>query len=199
MKATIIIIVVATLAEIFSTDLEEVVYTPNYASKSFVAKQFAQKNKMDSTVCFLIDMKAHSGKKRFAIWDLNGDSTIREMIVCHGSAGAKGLPISSADSPVFSNIPSSYASSLGKYRVGKRSYSNWGINIHYKLHGLESTNSNAFRRIIVLHSFIGVGSSEVYPEGAPSSLGCPMVSNQDMTYLDNLLKKKKNILLWIYF
>lgn len=199
MKATIIILVAAALAKIFSIDLEEVVYTPNYASKSFAAKQFAQKNKMDSTVCFLIDMKAHSGKKRFAVWDLNGDSTRREIIVCHGSAGAKGLPISSADSPVFSNIPSSYASSLGKYRVGKRSYSNWGINIHYKLHGLESTNSNAFRRIIVLHSFIGVSSSEVYPQASPYSLGCPMVSNQDMIYLDNLLKKNKNILLWIYY
>ena len=124
MKATIIIIVAAALAKIFSTDLEEVVYTPNYASKSFVAKQFAQKNKMDSTICFLIDMKAHSGKKRFAIWDLNGDSARREMIVCHGSAGAKGLPISSADSPVFFFLFSGYASSLGKYRVGKRSYSN---------------------------------------------------------------------------
>ena len=92
MKATIII-VAALLAKIFSADLEEVVYTPNYATKSFAAKRFAQKNKMDSTVCLLIDMKAHSGKKRFAVWDLNGDSIMREIIVCHGSAGAKGLPI----------------------------------------------------------------------------------------------------------
>ena len=199
MKATLIFFAVTTLIKLTSAGVTGVIYKPNYLLKSIEAKDYIQKNKMDTTICFLIDMKVHCGKKRFAVWDLKGDSIRREIIVSHGSGGAKGLPISSADAPVFSNIPGSYASSLGKYRIGKRSYSNWGINIHYKLHGLESTNNNAYRRIIVLHSFVGVSSSEIYPEEAPFSLGCPMVSNQDMIYLDNLLKSKKNILLWIYY
>ncbi|MBI34252.1 MAG: peptidase [Flavobacteriales bacterium] len=200
MKMMLLYVLIAGLIGL--TKIEETreeLYCPNYSIKSYEAMDFVKKNKMDSTVCFLIDMKVHSGKKRFAIWDLVGDSALREIVVSHGSAGAKGLEFSEADKPIFSNIPSSYASSLGRYRIGKRSYSNWGINVHYKLHGLDSTNNNAFKRIIVLHSFIGVNQSEVYPEEAPYSLGCPMVSNEDMTYLDELLKTKKNVLMWIYY
>ena len=199
MKATILFIIGVALANLFSKGETEGVYQPNYASKLPEAKEYIQKNKMDSTVCFFIDMKVHSGKKRFAIIDLKGDSILREIIVCHGSAGSKGLESSGPDTPVFSNIPSSYASSLGRYKIGKRSYSNWGIKIHYKLHGLDSTNNNAFKRIIVLHSFVGVNQSEIYPEQAPYSLGCPMVSNEDMAYLDELLKTKKNVMMWIYY
>jgi hypothetical protein len=51
--------------------------------------------------------------------------------------------------PVYSNVVGSNCTSLGKYKIGKRSYSNWGINIHYKMHGLESSNSNAFKRHVV--------------------------------------------------
>ena len=199
MKATILFVFGVALVNLFSKGETESVYQPNYASKLPEAKEYIQKNKMDSTVCFFIDMKVHSGKKRFAVLDLKGDSILREIIVCHGSAGSKGLESSGPDTPIFSNIPSSYASSLGRYKIGKRSYSNWGINIHYKLHGLDSTNNNAFKRIIVLHSFVGVNQSEIYPEQAPYSLGCPMVSNEDMAYLDELLKTKKNVMMWIYY
>tara|TARA_B100000674_G_scaffold107486_1_gene78968 strand:+ start:4486 stop:5118 length:633 start_codon:yes stop_codon:yes gene_type:complete len=198
MKANILFIAGVFLTQLFANGETEVLNQPEYSSKLKEAKEFINRNKMDSTVCFLIDMKVHSGKKRFAVLDLKGDSILREIIVCHGSAGSRGLESSGPENPVFSNIPGSYASSLGKYRIGKRSYSNWGIHIHYKLHGLDSTNNNAFKRIIVLHSFIGVNQSEVYPEAAPYSLGCPMVSNEDMTYLDELLKTKKNVLMWIY-
>lgn len=199
MKTTILLIAGVFLTKLFPNGETKMLNHPEYSSKLKEAKEFIHRNKMDSTVCFLIDMKVHSGKKRFAVLDLKKDSILREMIVCHGSAGSKGLESSGPDTPIFSNTPSSYASSLGKYRVGKRSYSNWGINVHYKLHGLDSTNNNAFKRIIVLHSFIGVNQSEVYPEAPPYSLGCPMVSNEDMTYLDDLLKTKKNVLMWIYY
>ena len=43
--------------------------------------------------------------------------------------------------PIKMCIRDSYCSSLGKYKVGIRSYSKWGINVHYKLHGLEATNN----------------------------------------------------------
>lgn len=196
MKALLTILVGAALVKLTPTG--DVPYEPKYKEKLVSAKSFIKTNNLDSTVCFLIDMNEHMGKKRFAIWDLKGDSLLREMIVTHGSAGSKGLDFSQPDKPVFSNIPSSYASSLGKYKIGKRSYSNWGINIHYKLHGLESTNNNAFRRIIVLHSYREVNEEEVYPDSPPYSLGCPMVSNEDMTYLDSLLKTKKDVMMWIY-
>ena len=196
MKSFALIFIVAGLVKL--TTSEEVVYEPDYAGKKTSAYSFVKAKKMDSTICFLIDMKAHMGNKRFAIWDFKGDTILREMIVTHGAAGVKGLPFSTAEKPVFSNVPGSNASSLGKYRVGARSYSNWGINVHYKLHGLEPTNNNAFRRIVVLHSYFDVSKEEVYPDSPPYSLGCPMVSDEDMTYLDSLLKKKKDVMMWFY-
>jgi hypothetical protein len=90
---------------------------------------------------------------------------------------------------------------LGKYKIGIRSYRKYGINIHYKLHGLESTNDNAFKRIIVLHSFDPVPAAQIYPAHLymGMSLGCPVVSKAMMQKLDALLKKEKEpVLLWIY-
>jgi hypothetical protein len=198
MKTAIIFIVGTALLNLFPIGELTEEYEASYLGKTQKAFEYAKNHNMDTSICFLIDMKAHMGKKRFAIWNFSGDSIQEQMIVTHGSAGSKGLATSGADSPIFSNIPGSYASSLGHYRIGKRSYSNWGINIHYKLHGLDSSNSNVFRRIVVLHSYEMVSKDEVYPEIPPYSLGCPMVSNEDMTYLDSLLKTKKDVLMWIY-
>ena len=95
----------------------------------------------------------------------------------------------------------SYCSSLGKYKVGIRSYSKWGINVHYKLHGLESTNSNAFKRYIVLHSYTPVPTLEIYPMHLPLGIsqGCPVICDDAMRKVDALLKvEKKPVLLWIY-
>jgi hypothetical protein len=103
--------------------------------------------------------------------------------------------------PVFSNENGSYCTSLGKYRIGIRSYSHYGIHVHHKMHGLEATNSNAFNRIVVLHSYYAVSETEIYPFHLSMgySLGCPVVSDGMMTHLDGLLKKKtKPTLLWIY-
>lgn len=98
-------------------------------------------------------------------------------------------------------IIGSYCSSLGKYKVGIRSYSKWGINVHYKLHGLEPTNSNAFKRYIVLHSYTPVPASEISPMYLPLGIsqGCPVICDEVMRKVDALLKvEKKSVLLWIY-
>lgn len=122
---------------------------------------------------------------------------IHKGVVAHGIGGN-----SKADFVKFSNVPGSKCSSEGKYKIGARSYSNWGTHVHYKLHGLESTNSNAYKRIIVLHSYIGMPSHEVYPLGAPRvSEGCPVICNELMQNIDDLLKSIKNqkpVMLWIF-
>ena len=102
-------------------------------------------------------------------------------------------------SPVFSNVSESHCSSLGKYRIGKRGWSNWGIHVNYKLHGLEASNNNAFKRVIVLHSWNMVTEEEVYPKGTSEGWGCPAVSANVMRYLDKKLKvTTMPVLLWIY-
>jgi hypothetical protein len=155
-----------------------------------------RKFRLDTVLAVFIDMKMHSGKKRLFVYDLQKNTTLFSGLCCHGMGQG-----SSCASPVFSNTKNSNCTSLGKYRTGVRSYSQYGINVHYKLHGLENSNSNAFSRIVVLHSYSPVPEYEIYPDHLPMgwSLGCPVTSNKTMTALDSILRKKKTgILLWIY-
>ncbi len=70
------------------------------------------------------------------------------------------------------------------------------------MHGLERTNNNAFKRIIVLHSHNPMPDEEIYPRHLPLgwSQGCPpVIDNKSMKDIDNLLKEqKKPLLMWIY-
>lgn len=98
----------------------------------------------------------------------------------------------------FNNTSNSHCSMKGKYKVGKRAYSSWGIHIKYILHGLEKSNCNAEKRDVVLHSWEAVANEEVYPNVSPLSWGCPAVSIDFFKVLDTKLKaSKKPVLLWI--
>ncbi len=158
---------------------------------------FCRKNNYDTTYCILIDMKIHSGKHRMFVWNFQDKTISHEGLCCHGKGGG-----STGGLPVFSNVNGSNCTSLGKYKIGDRSYSKWGIHIHYKLHGLEDTNNNAFKRYVVLHSFDYVPNYETHPFHLPMGMseGCPVISNELMTILDaKLQKKEKPVLLWIYY
>lgn len=168
------------------------------AKKRVDAFEFVKKNKMNTNYALLVDMSIHSGKKRMFLVDFKKDSIIEKAICSHGSCDGLASSEGGEEKTKFSNVPNSYCTSLGRYRIGKRSYSNWGINVHYKLHGLDSTNSNAFKRVVVLHSYDLMPNSSTYPLPAPTSLGCPMVSNKMMRKLDELMKKEERMLLWIY-
>lgn len=159
------------------------------------ALAFCKKNKMDTTIAIMIDMSIHSGKNRIFVYDFKQKEITIEGLCAHGVGGG-----STPTKPVFSNKEGSYCTSLVKYKVKGRSYSNWGINVHYKMYGLEKTNSNAFKRIVVLHSYTPVPNQEIYPQTLfGQSAGCPVLSDGTMRKIDVLLKtKKKPVLLWIY-
>ena len=164
--------------------------------KAQVAKAYCLKNGYNTNYCFLVDFSIHSGRRRFFVWDMKGDSIKYASLCAHGYGKN-----STVSKPVFSNVEGSYCSSLGKYKVGIRSYSKWGINVHYKLHGLEVTNDNAFKRIIVLHSYSPMPETEVYPMHLPLGIsqGCSVISDNVMRKVDALLKaEKKPVLLWVY-
>lgn len=157
---------------------------------------YCKSNQLDTSFCILINMGMHSGKNWLFVWDFNQDRVVRAGLVCHGMG--KG---STGARPVFSNQPGSYCTSLGKYRIGDRGYSKWGIHVLYRLHGLEATNDNALKRLVVLHSYTYVPDREIYPQHLPMgySLGCPVVSETLMHDLDQRLKEAKlPVLLWIY-
>lgn len=159
------------------------------------ALTFCTKNKMDTSIAIMVDMSIHSGKNRIFVYDFKKKEITIEGLCAHGVGGG-----STPTKPVFSNKEGSYCTSLGKYKVKGRAYSNWGINVHYKMYGLEKTNSNAFKRIVVLHSYTPVPNQEIYPQTLfGQSAGCPVLSDATMRKIDELLKtRKKAVLLWIY-
>jgi hypothetical protein len=164
--------------------------------KAKAAYQYCIKNKFNTSFCILINIGMHSGKNRIFVWDFTSNTIKYSGLCCHGYG--KNSTEAQAE---YSNVPGSNCSSLGKYKIGKRAYSNWGINIHYKLHGLENTNNNAFKRLIVLHSYDYVEDIEIYPKYLPMgwSMGCPVTGNMLMRKIDSLMKKSnKPVLLWIY-
>jgi hypothetical protein len=159
------------------------------------ALKYCTTNKLNTSYCILIDMSIHSGKSRLFVYDFKNKEIVIKGLCAHGNGGG-----STAFKPVFSNKVNSNCTSLGKYKLGIRSYSRWGINVHYKMHGLDSTNSNAYKRIVVLHSYSPVPEYEIYPYGLHGvSLGCPVIADLTMIEIDNLIKSgQKNMLLWIY-
>src|SRR4029079_9209016 len=105
----------------------------------------------------------------------------------------------SKNKPSFSNVDGSHCSSLGKFRIGNRGFSEWGVHVKYFLHGLEPSNSNAYKRQIVFHAWEDVADEEIYPIGTPEGWGCPVISNNSFLKIDPLIAKStKPVLMWIY-
>lgn len=167
--------------------------------KAKEAQQFCSSHAFNTQFCILIDMSLHSGVNRFLVWDFKKDTPIYSFLVGHGCCDNPWSYDFSKEEAKFSNVDGSHCSSLGKYKIGKRGYSNWGVNINYLLHGLDASNSNALARAIVFHSWEAVSDTEVYPDGTPEGWGCPTLSNNNFLLIDPLLKaSEKPVLMWMY-
>jgi len=161
-------------------------------AKAILLKQFALAHRFNASVCFLIDMNIASGKNRFFVYDMEKDSAALAGLVAHGSCDA-GFQTDAR----FSNIVSSGCSSLGKYMIGTSYKGVFGLA--YKLYGLDSLNSHAYQRNIVLHSYDCVPEQETDPIPICNSRGCPMVSPGFLNQLAVIIEKsKKPMLLWIF-
>lgn len=163
------------------------------------AKAYCEKNNFNNDLFVFIDMKIHSGKNRFYVWDFNSKKIIKSCLVSHGCGNNAWSNDFSKDSPTFSNVPDSHQSSLGKYKIGERGYSNWGVHTKYLLHGMESSNNKALQRNIVFHSWNAIADNEVFPSGTPEGWGCPAISNENFKFVDSLIQQSnKPTLMWIY-
>lgn len=170
-----------------------------FREKAKEALTFCKSKNMDTNYCVLVDMGVHSGKYRLVLWDFKKDTFVYRMLVGHGCGANPWGEDDSKQKPSFSNVDGSHLSSLGKYKIGQRGHSDWGIGVKYLLHGLDSTNSNALARYVVLHGWDKMSEDEIYPEGSPEGWGCPTVSNSDMRRLDSVLTSLSgNVLLWMY-
>lgn len=170
----------------------------DYTSKHEEALLFCKKKNFNENYYFLIDMSIHPGKNRFFVYDFKEQKIVDKNLVTHGSCDVLDENPDKWEKAKFNNKSDSHCSMKGKFKIGKRDYSSWGINVKYWLHGLEKSNANAEKRVVVLHSWNAVSNEEVFPKVSPLSWGCPAVSNEFMKTLDTKLKAtKKPVLLWI--
>jgi hypothetical protein len=130
---------------------------------------YARQRQCNSQTAILIDLGLHSGAYRCFVINLADGSIRRQGLVTHGS-GKTGL---AAGERKYSNENGSLLSLLGRYRIGAAYQGQFGLA--YKLYGLDSTNSAAYVRAIVLHGH------ECVPDMPAQNMicqswGCPTVS-----------------------
>lgn len=163
------------------------------------AELYVRQKGFNTEWALIADLGAHSGLPRLHLWDFSQQKPLKSWMVSHGCGPHPWGGTASKSNPSFSNENDSHLSSLGKYRIGERGVSQWGVGIKYLLYGLESTNNRAMQRAIVLHSWEAVPDAANYPEGTPEGWGCPAISNAAMLELDPLLRSSSRpVLLWIY-
>lgn len=168
----------------------------NYNTHIEEIKKFAKNNKKNEEIAFMIDYSLHSGKNRFFVVDLKNEKIIKKALVCHGSC--KSDAKNDENASTFSNVSESLCTSIGMAVMGERAYSKWGKNYKYWIDGLESTNSNMRKRVVVLHAWKHVPDTEIYPNPIVMSWGCPTVSIAFLDELDKILKKNKDVLLYSF-
>jgi len=167
-------------------------YVSSFTNKASTVRKFALDKDFSTSYCFLVDMSIHSGRKRFFVYDLERNTVIMSGLVSHGSCNGVFQ-----DHAQFSNTPGENCTSQGKYKVGEKYVGQYGKS--YRLYGLENTNSNAYKRAIVLHSYSCIPDQEIYPRVTCNSSGCAGVSQAFFEKLSSIIdRSKKPIVLWIY-
>lgn len=146
-------------------------------------RPWLRKNGYSTSLLFVADMDLHIFIKRFYVIHVDSNRILKSFLVAHGKG--KG---STWDSVVFSNVPGSLCSSPGRYKLGKSYFGEFGKG--YKLHGLDASNSNALKRLIVFHAF-STQTEEEYGKPNYLSSGCPMLAVRSFAYCDSMIQQEK--------
>jgi len=198
MKGIVIFVAIFLMQCVKKEENEPIQAKTSYASYHQEALTFCQKKGMSTQFYYLLDLRIPSGKNRFFVYDFTKDTITHAQLVTHGSCDVFTPNPQQWEKAQFDTRVNSHCSMVGKYKIGRRDTSAWGIKIKYWLHGLESTNATAVERVVVLHSWNAISDTEIHPEVSPLSWGCPAVSNSFMRILDAQLQaESKPVLLWI--
>jgi L,D-transpeptidase catalytic domain len=154
-------------------------------------KRYARKHGFDTTYAFFSNMGMLNNKRRFFVVNLVTMKIEQSGMVAQG----RGQGPSRFDKQ-YSNKRNSKCTSLGRYKIMKKYKGEYGEA--YKMMGLDSSNCNAFRRNIVLHSMGCMPDAE---DNMPVCIseGCPAVSVKFLSSLSKIIdSRKKPMLLWIF-
>lgn len=155
-------------------------------------KMYAKSNGFNTRYAFVINMGMKSNTKRFFIVNLRSMCIESTGLVTHG----KGDENEYTGNRQYSNKEGSNCTSLGKYTVGKSYQGFFGLS--FILDGLDTSNSRARDRKIVLHSMHCVPES---PGEHPICLseGCPAVADAFLPEIKRILDDShRKVLLYIY-
>lgn len=163
-------------------------------------KEYSNKHGLSENFAIVVDFEKPSGKHRFYVCDLNKQKIIASSLCAHG-AGKR----STIFNPAFSNEVGSNCSSLGHYIItGRHKMSSTGLP-SFRLKGLDSSNSNAMKRGILIHSakLVSYCRLGIYPFYLPLdkriSSGCFAIDIDMMDIVGDLVdKEKKPILLYAF-
>lgn len=169
---------------------------PEMELRAEKALQYAQRKGLNENYCLFLDYSIPSGTPRLFVWSFSEGRVVYSGHAMHGPG--KG---STDETPVFSNVPGSNCSSVGRFEVtrdrGRRNRTG------FYLRGLEFSNSSAYSRGIMIHSSKWVDRNrwrKYIPLNGRSCLGCVTVSTRDMAYINRLVGKEQgNLLLWSYY
>lgn len=119
-------------------------YVPEEIVKE--AYRYCRNHNYNTDICVFVNFSITSDMNRFFVYDFDDREILIKSFCAHGYG--KG---STPETPVFSNEVGSYCSSIGKYVIsGYRKMVRIDENC-FELKGLDSTNSNAYRRGILIH------------------------------------------------
>ena len=161
-------------------------------------REYSHKHGLSENYAIVVDFEKPSSKHRFFVCDLKKQQIVSSSLCAHGAG--KG---STVFNPVFSNEVGSNCSSLGHYKItGRHRMSSTGLP-SFRLSGMDSSNSNAMKRGILIHSaklvsYCRLGIFPFYlPLDKRISSGCFAVDIDMMDVVGDLVdSEKKPILLY---
>ncbi len=158
---------------------QKLVATQTIISNNYIilAKRVHDGYRSSSNIVALVDFSVPITQKRLFIIDVELNKIIFSTYTSHGSGSGRGKVPN-----YFSNTPGSHTSSLGVYRTTDYYIGDNGFSL--KIKGLNDTNSNAEKRLIVIHGADYIGNGK---EG--KSWGCFAVPRQDLNTVLKLLGK----------
>lgn len=166
------------------------IFPPSISEQRAIeALAFCKENNLSTEYAVFVDFSKHSGRERYMIYSFTKHKVIFRCLCASGLNKNK-----------FSNRPGSNLSSLGKYCITNENYN---MSIGRKglvVDGMESTNSNARNRKILIHYSEVLNSfpKSIFPIpiiGDEISHGCFSITTEGVKKTKEL---GKPTLLWAY-
>lgn len=127
-----------------------------------------------------VDYSMPISEKRFFVYDMKEEKIIYSTFVGHSRYSGNLKPNDT------SNTPNTRKTSIGLFRVGGQYIGRFGKS--KKLHGLSDTNSNAYKRAIIVHSMPGFAFEDLY------SWGCFTFFEEDVGIVFKYMSKGSYLL-----